>query len=102
MARVVPAPDRLADPGQFAWTGLDDKFGVKHGALVLAAISTLLLVREVFFVATMSDTTRQFDEAYWYPFSALTEILCALLFATPGLIMPRAMEQELAMGNLPK
>ncbi|PPQ91306.1 hypothetical protein CVT25_006600 [Psilocybe cyanescens] len=63
--------------------------GRKHGVMILLAISALLLVREAFSAATMSNSTKQDNEHLWYPLLAVPEILAVILYATPGLVPKR-------------
>lgn len=58
--------------------------GSAHGTYTLCLIVILLLIREIYLTATLS-TSRQ-NEALWYPFAALPELLAVLLFAVPGLV----------------
>ncbi|KAF7329599.1 hypothetical protein MKEN_00222900 [Mycena kentingensis (nom. inval.)] len=65
-------------------------FGNRHGTYLLVLISLLLIIREVFLVAVINDASRQNNEAFWYPFVALTELLAVCCYAVPGLVPPRA------------
>jgi uncharacterized membrane protein len=65
-------------------------FGEKHGAFIVCAISLLLLVREAFMVATITDEKRETEEHFWYPLVALPEILAVLLYCAPGLVPSRS------------
>jgi len=56
-----------------------------HGLRILLLIALLLLVREVFLIATNNKTT-QYKEELFYPFSAGTELAAVLLFLVPGLV----------------
>jgi len=58
----------------------------RHGHYVLFVISLLLLVREVFLLATISDSQKQYNETFWYPLVALPEILAVAFYAIPGLV----------------
>ncbi|KAF8876265.1 hypothetical protein BD779DRAFT_171071 [Infundibulicybe gibba] len=66
----------------------NESWGMKHGSYILCAISLLLLIREAFATATMSDTAKQNNEHFWYPLIALPEILAVTLYAAPGLVPP--------------
>jgi len=68
----------------------NEQIGQKHGSLILCAISVLLLIREIFATATMSNLARQNNEHLWYPFVALTELVAVVCYATPGLVPSRA------------
>lgn len=57
--------------------------------MILLAISALLLVREGFSAATMSNSTKQDNEHLWYPLLVVPEILAVILYATPGLVPRR-------------
>ena len=59
-------------------------FGRRHGALFLLAIIVLFLVKEVYLVATLSQTNT--NETLFYCLAALPEFLAVLLFAVPGLV----------------
>ncbi|KAK0473869.1 hypothetical protein IW261DRAFT_1552854 [Armillaria novae-zelandiae] len=65
-------------------------FGEKHGSFILCAISVLLIVREAFLTATISNTKAASNEHLWYPLVALPEILAVILYCAPGLIPPRS------------
>ncbi|KAF8888342.1 hypothetical protein BD779DRAFT_1800329 [Infundibulicybe gibba] len=81
--RVVRAESGAYRRGNESW-------GVKHGGYILCAISLLLLIREAFATATSSDAAKQNSEHFWYPLTALPEILAVALYATPGLVPPRS------------
>ena len=49
----------------------------------LSIIVILLLIREVYLVATINKVP---SEASWYPLAALPELLAVFLFAVPNLI----------------
>ncbi|KAJ3773176.1 hypothetical protein FB446DRAFT_845028 [Lentinula raphanica] len=65
------------------------KFGSTHAPLILTTISLLLLIREIFTVATIDQFSKATNEHYWYPLVALPEILCVVLYTVPGMIPPR-------------
>ncbi|KAG7453204.1 uncharacterized protein BT62DRAFT_878799 [Guyanagaster necrorhizus] len=65
-------------------------FGARHGAFILCAISLLLLVREAFLAATISNLKKETDEHFWYPLVALPEVLTVMLYCAPGLVPPRS------------
>ncbi|PBK70159.1 hypothetical protein ARMSODRAFT_974644 [Armillaria solidipes] len=65
-------------------------FGEKHGSFILCAISVLLIVREAFLTATISNTKAAANEHFWYPLVALPEILAVILYCAPGLVPPRS------------
>ncbi|KAG7086245.1 hypothetical protein E1B28_002215 [Marasmius oreades] len=60
-------------------------FGSKHFSSILL-LSCMLLIREVFNTATMTDPLKANSEKFWYPFVALPELICAGLYAIPGVI----------------
>ncbi|KAG7447047.1 uncharacterized protein BT62DRAFT_948923 [Guyanagaster necrorhizus] len=64
--------------------------GDRYGSFILCAISLLLLVREAFMVATITNSQKEADEHFWYPLVALPEILAIMLYCTPGLVPPRS------------
>lgn len=77
--------------------GEASSFGRTHGLHILVIITTLLLIREVFYIATIENMKVQTNEAYFYPLGALPELLVVMLFATPGLVphkseLPRGRE----------
>jgi hypothetical protein len=59
-----------------------------HGTKILGLICLLLLVREIFLVATIGSLAKQQNEHFWYPLSATTELLAVCLFLTPDLMPP--------------
>ena len=59
-------------------------FGRRHGALFLLAIIALFLVKEIYLVATLSQTST--NETLFYCLAVLPEFLAVLLFAIPGLV----------------
>ncbi|KAJ7672379.1 hypothetical protein DFH06DRAFT_91758 [Mycena polygramma] len=66
------------------------RFGDLNGKYILAVISLLLIVREVFMVATISNAVRQDKEVLWYPLVALPEVLAVVCYSISGLVPPRA------------
>ncbi|KAL0562413.1 hypothetical protein V5O48_019674 [Marasmius crinis-equi] len=76
-------------------------FAGRHGSFILALMSTLLLVRQAFATATMSNLSKEYDEKLWYPLIALPELLCVVLFSLPGLI-PTTSKAELPEYSLSK
>jgi hypothetical protein len=71
--------------------------GIKHGAVIFAAISVTLLIREVFNVATLGNSSVANNEAFFYPFVATPELLVVLMFMTPGLVPQKS---ETSQGTL--
>ncbi|KAI0821015.1 hypothetical protein BC629DRAFT_1587347 [Irpex lacteus] len=65
------------------------KLGNRYGLYFLTAIGLLCLVRESFFVATASNTTKQNNAHLYYPLGALPELLAVCLFSIPGLVPSR-------------
>jgi hypothetical protein len=65
---------------------------------ILSLGALLLLVREVFYTATITNTAKQNEEHFWYPLVAVPEILVVILSATPGLVPRREEIQQ----RLPK
>jgi hypothetical protein len=49
----------------------------------LCVIVILLLIREIYLVATINKTI---SEASWYPLAALPELIAVCLFSVPNLI----------------
>ncbi|KAJ6457776.1 hypothetical protein C8R47DRAFT_169077 [Mycena vitilis] len=66
------------------------RFGDLNGKYILAIISVLLIIREVFMAITVNDVVRQDRETLWYPFVALPEVLAVLCYSISGLVPPRA------------
>jgi len=62
----------------------------KHASLVLCVIALLLLVREIFATATMSNPRKQTNEHLWYPLYSLPEILAVAMYSIPNLMPPRS------------
>ncbi|KAF7329480.1 hypothetical protein MKEN_00210400 [Mycena kentingensis (nom. inval.)] len=62
----------------------------RQGRILLIIISTLLLIRELFLLATIDNAAKANQESLWYPFVSLTELLVVLMFALPGLVPARA------------
>ncbi|KAF8189100.1 hypothetical protein K438DRAFT_1722263 [Mycena galopus ATCC 62051] len=70
--------------------GLPSRYlGDRHGKEILALISLLLIVREVFLVATINNAARQDEEMLWYPFVALPEVLAVMCYSISGLVPAR-------------
>ncbi|KAJ7118402.1 hypothetical protein C8R43DRAFT_934149, partial [Mycena crocata] len=65
-------------------------FGDRHGNYILCLISAFLLVREVFLVATIGDTSRSNEETLWYPFVALPEVFAVVCYSISGLVPSRS------------
>ncbi|KAG8863272.1 hypothetical protein FRB96_008763 [Tulasnella sp. 330] len=73
--------------------------GANHHHLILIIIGVLLLLRTLFYAATVHNRLNgstpaqgaQGNEKLWYPLVALTELLVALLFLTPGLVPLRSL-----------
>ena len=59
---------------------------MEFGNYILLVISLLLVVRESFATATVSNSVKQNNEHFWYPFLAVTEFIVVVLFSTPGLV----------------
>lgn len=67
-----------------------EKWGSRHASHILCLISVLLLIREIFLTATISNSTKQNNEHFWYPLVAVPEILAVMLYAIPGLVPGRS------------
>ncbi|KAF7309270.1 hypothetical protein MIND_00297300 [Mycena indigotica] len=65
------------------------KWGDRNGRYLLVLIAVLLLVREVFLIATINDTAKQSREELWYPLVALPELLAVVCYAVSGLVPTR-------------
>lgn len=61
---------------------------------ILSVGALLLLVRELFYTATIVNTLKQNNEHFWYPLVAVPEILVVILLATPGLVPRREEIQQ--------
>ena len=59
---------------------------MRYGNYILLVISLLLVIRESFATATVSNSAKQDNEHFWYPFLAVTEFVVVILFSTPGLV----------------
>ncbi|KIK64523.1 hypothetical protein GYMLUDRAFT_71341 [Collybiopsis luxurians FD-317 M1] len=68
---------------------LGNTVGARHGAIIFALVSVLLLVREIYMLATIDSSVKQNKETTWYPFVALPELVCVTLYSLPGIIPPR-------------
>ncbi|KAF9477865.1 hypothetical protein BDN70DRAFT_880635 [Pholiota conissans] len=83
----------------------NESFGARHSMSILFIGAALLLVREIFATATMTNLAKQNDEHFWYPLMATPEILVVALMSIPGLV-PRRDEvnrrnpQDLSMQSL--
>ncbi|KAJ7206528.1 hypothetical protein GGX14DRAFT_457198 [Mycena pura] len=65
-------------------------WGDRNGRYLLCLIALLLLVREVFLIATINDANKQNNEHLWYPLVALPEFLAVLCYSVSGLVPTRA------------
>lgn len=63
----------------------------------LCVIVILLLIREIYLTATLTNSRQ--NEASWYPLAALPELLAVLLFAVPGLIPEKSELAAYAHGH---
>jgi hypothetical protein len=70
--------------------GENRSFGRINGMYILIIIVLLLMVREVFYIATIQKPKVQTNEALFYPLAALPEVLVVFLFAIPGLVPPKS------------
>ncbi|KAJ7894099.1 hypothetical protein B0H13DRAFT_2036800, partial [Mycena leptocephala] len=64
-------------------------FGDRNGRYLLCLISLLMLVREVFLMATL-NSARQNQESLWYPLVALPELLAVGCYSVSGPVPTRA------------
>lgn len=85
---VVLAQTGVSGRSQYYVRG-KDSIGVGYGNYILLVICLLLLVREIFVTATVTNSARQDTEHFWYPLLAVPEILVVLLYTTPGLVPRR-------------
>lgn len=79
---------RISEQSQYYMRG-KDSLGVRHGNHILLVVSLLLLLREIFATATVTNATKQENEHFWYPLISLPEILVVLLYTIPGLVPRR-------------
>ncbi|KAF5369143.1 hypothetical protein D9757_011065 [Collybiopsis confluens] len=77
-----------SDPPEYRSKYMEHTIGARHGAIIFILISVLLLVREIYMLATIGSVVKQNKEATWYPFVALPELVCVALYAIPGIIPP--------------
>jgi len=66
------------------------QFGAKSGSSILALISVLLLIREIFVVATINNLKTANNEHFWYPLVAVPELISVVLYLIPGVIPPKS------------
>jgi len=78
------------------YAGETRSFGRRNGMYILVIIVLLLMIREIFYIATIQDINAQRNEALFYPLAALPELLAVFLFAIPGLVPPKS---ELPQGG---
>ncbi|KAF8166171.1 hypothetical protein BJ912DRAFT_913804 [Pholiota molesta] len=71
----------------------NESFGSRNAMTILLAVSLLLIVREGFSTATMTNALKQNNEHFWYPLMAVPEVLVVLLLSLPGLV-PRKEEMQ--------
>ncbi|KAF8168762.1 hypothetical protein BJ912DRAFT_862467 [Pholiota molesta] len=71
----------------------NESFGSRNAMTILLAVSLLLLVREGFSTATMTNALKQNNEHFWYPLMAVPEVLIVVLLSLPGLV-PRKEEMQ--------
>ncbi|KAF9261780.1 hypothetical protein L218DRAFT_930319 [Marasmius fiardii PR-910] len=81
--------------------GQPQSFGSKHTSIILLLLSVMLLVREAFSTATMSDIAKANNEVLWYPLVALPEFICAVLYAIPGVIPDKEEARQRTEERLP-
>jgi len=84
----VLATSSISGHSQY-YTRSKDSLGIQYGNYILLLSSFLLIVREVFSVATVTNTAQLDNEHLWYPLIALPEILVVVLYVTPGLVPRR-------------
>ena len=68
--------------------------GIRYGNLIFVIISFLLIIREVFSVATVKNAAKQDNEHFWYSLISLPEILIVIFYITPGLVPRRDEVQQ--------
>ncbi|KAF9066003.1 hypothetical protein BDP27DRAFT_1547739 [Rhodocollybia butyracea] len=67
---------------------LGDSIGSTHGSIIFTVMAGLLIIREIYMVATIGSITLSNKEDMWYPLVALPELLCVALYVAPGVIPP--------------
>lgn len=67
-----------------------DSLGIRYGNYILLLISVMLVIRECFSAATVTNAAKQNNEHFWYPLIALPEIIVVIFYTTPGLVPKRA------------
>jgi hypothetical protein len=72
-------------------------FGRRHGAIFLLAIIVLFLIKEIYLVATLTQTMT--DETAFYCLAVLPEFLAVVLFAVPGLVPDKEEVDRAGPGN---
>ena len=65
------------------------KFGARSGSSILAVISILLLIREIFITATINNSKVVNNEHFWYPLVAVPEFVSVTLYLIPGILPPK-------------
>ncbi|KAF8352158.1 hypothetical protein F5887DRAFT_934194 [Amanita rubescens] len=65
------------------------RFGTKSGSLILSLISILLLIREIFIIATINNLKTQDNEHFWYPLIVVPEFVSVILYVIPGVLPPK-------------
>ncbi|KAI0090580.1 hypothetical protein BDY19DRAFT_904884 [Irpex rosettiformis] len=65
------------------------ELGNRYALFLLTIIALMCLIREVFFVATTSNTKQQNNADLYYPLAALPELIAVCLFSVPGLVPSR-------------
>jgi len=80
-----------------------DSLGIRYGNYILLVISFLLIIRELFSIATVKNTAKLYNEHLWYPLLALPEVLAVILYLTPGLVPRRdELQQHSAAQTTPQ
>ena len=77
-----------------------DPLEIRYGDYILLIISLLLLIREIFSIATVNNAAKQDNEHLWYPLIALPEILVIIFYLTPGLVPRRDELIEYAVAHI--
>ncbi|KAF9066002.1 hypothetical protein BDP27DRAFT_1228238 [Rhodocollybia butyracea] len=76
-------------------------FGAKHAPLLFGVIALMLLIREIFSVATLNQFSKANNEHFWYPLVAVPELICVLVYAIPGVIPPKVPPKVTETTDLP-
>ncbi|KAE9410776.1 hypothetical protein BT96DRAFT_237652 [Gymnopus androsaceus JB14] len=95
--RFVQTPRSL---GQDTLRYSSSSFGAQYASLIFGLIAILLLIREIFSVATISNIAKANNEHFLYPLVALPELLCAALYTIAGVIPSKPRKNDIEIGSV--